>query len=340
MSQQNVFEKYPKTTLTCTILLALFVIYGFLSWKIIKNEWTEHEKRSLKTILIQKYYAGIIDKNIGRFIKLREYRPNLETFERPSKKYMSHAAPSLERKYYKVSTDENGFLNPSNIYADPDLKIVFLGGSTTECLYVDELKRFPYLVGRQLEQILNKKVNSYNGGVSANESLHSLNILLNKVIPMQPNVVVFMHNINDLIVLRSQGTYWYPNSLKSHIQTSKNVFTRFELPTTAHSKTEKKLIEAFKKNLRTFIAIAKIHGITPILMTQANRVSISEDPLYHQFNQEIRALGKEEGVTVIDLADEIPRTEEMIYDHYHYTENGSILAAKIISEKLVKVINN
>ncbi len=333
----NNFEKHPKKTLVILFVMLSLAIYGAASIKFLNNKYTEFENKSIKKVIHQKYVANIIDNNIGRFIKLREHRPNQEKFERPSRNYIKNIAPNkIERKYYRLATDKDGFIKPSDIHENPDLKIVFLGGSTTECLYMEEEERFPYLVGRLLENNLGKKVNSYNGGVSANESMHSINILLNKVLPMQPTMVVFMHNINDLVILRSQGSYWYQDSLKSHVQTSKNVFTRFEFPPHEETFNEEHISEEFRRNLLTFIAICKIRGIKPVLMTQGNRVK--DDDLYHQFNQIIREVGQNESVTVIDLAKLIPPEAVNFYDSYHYTAKGAKLAAEKIADKLQTVI--
>ena len=56
------------------------------------------------------------------------------------------------QKPYVLRVDRQGFIMPSKIHDHPDLTIAFLGGSTTECIYVDEDNRFPYLVGRLLER--------------------------------------------------------------------------------------------------------------------------------------------------------------------------------------------
>lgn len=329
----SIFEKHPKTTLSLISVVILLSLYGLASLKIFNNATTEFEDRNFKTIVHQFYVGRIIDNNIGRFIKLREHPPNESWSERPTRNYLKNIAPNaIERKYYPVHTDQYGFIGPSEIHAEPDIKIVFLGGSTTECLYMDETERFPYVVGRLLEKKLNKKVNTYNGGVSANTSMHSLNILLNKVLPMKPDYVIFMHNINDLVLLRAAGSYWYPDSLKSTVQTSKNVFTRYEFPPQPVRYEEENIKSEFAKNLETFIAICRIRNITPILMTQANRVE--KDNLYHEFNDIIRVIGEKEKVKVIDLAQKVPKDSSVLYDSYHYTAKGSALAAEIIAKEM------
>jgi len=179
---------------------------------------------------------------------------------------------------------------------------------------------------------LGKKVNAYNGGVSANESKHSLNSLFNKVLPMKPDIVVMMHNYNDTTILNSQGSYDYRGSRKSHLQTSKNVFTQIEYPTSKHSHEDEKR-EAFGRNLKTFIAVSKIHNTVPVLMTQANR-DISSS-LYHQFTNIIKEAGLAEQALVIDLDKEIPKTTDYLYDTIHLTENGSLTAAQVITTALI-----
>src|SRR4030042_516486 len=90
----------------------------------------------------------------------------------------------------------------------PDLPIDFFGGSTTECVYVDEDNRVPYLAGRLLERQTHLKVNSYNAGRSGNDTLHCINVLMNKVVNLKPDLVVLMENINDLAILMYDKTYW------------------------------------------------------------------------------------------------------------------------------------
>jgi lysophospholipase L1-like esterase len=161
--------------------------------------WVTEKILAWKT---QSYQSGIT-----RVIRLREVQPLFSGKFAPTDDEMG-MSDTLVRKGYRVRTDADGFIMPSRIHDCPDLTLVFLGGSTTACYYVDEEYRFPYLAGRLLEEDAKLKVNSYNSGVGGNYSLHSLDILLNKVIPMKPDAVVMMHNINDLTVLMFAGSYW------------------------------------------------------------------------------------------------------------------------------------
>ena len=272
-------------------------------------------------------------------------------------------------------------------------KSVFLGGSSTACGYMGEEERFPYLVGRILEDNTGKKINSYNSGVGGNNSLHSLNILLNKVIPLKPEVVLLCHNINDLTTLLLEGTYWSANPSRSGLvtvkpsisgslkeirdllipnlsqevsQLSQNLSKNFvdlrnnsredEFAQVRDRKIqfdEAQLLQSFRNNLQLFIDLCRLHQIRPILLTQANRLKEIPDPvikaslqdlerrqglpyqeykkLFDAFNEEIRAVGRKNGILVIDLAALIPPEKEYLYDIVHFTAQGSQRAAQRIA---------
>ena len=89
-----------------------------------------------------------------RSIQLREHSPDQSVIVRPTDHYMNEVE-NLNQINYEVSIDSNGFIasgNPKN--ENPELKILFLGGSTTETLYVQQLNRFPSIVERNLRQNL------------------------------------------------------------------------------------------------------------------------------------------------------------------------------------------
>jgi lysophospholipase L1-like esterase len=141
-----------------------------------------------------------------RYVMVKERVPSSLKYRRITKADVKFS-DGLIPPEWKIEADDNGFLYPSHIHEKPNLKIVFLGGSTTECLKNNEENRFPYRVGRILETA-GRKVNSYNCARSGNSSLDSINNLLFKVIPLNPDFVILMHNINDLIILLYEGNYW------------------------------------------------------------------------------------------------------------------------------------
>jgi hypothetical protein len=119
---------------------------------------------------------------------------------------------------YELRIDDSGFITPSIVHDQPDLEIAFIGGSTTECLYVRPLMRFPYLVGRMLEKRLGLKINSLNAGKSGNHTMHALLDYLGKVAARRPRFVVFMEAANDIGTLNRDETYWNERKSTSLVQ--------------------------------------------------------------------------------------------------------------------------
>ncbi|MEZ4963571.1 MAG: hypothetical protein R2830_27355, partial [Saprospiraceae bacterium] len=119
----------------------------------------------------------------------------------------------------------------------------------------------------------------------------------------------------------------------------------------------------FRKNLMTFVAICKVNGIQPVLMTQFNRITVKEmnnNPVfdyfkrklatggltveqycgwYERMNQITRDVAEEDGAILVDLDKAIPKTKENIYDLVHLTNQGSRLAAQVILEKLYPAVS-
>jgi hypothetical protein len=195
--QGNWLEKHSKKI----IFFLLVVIIGSMALVTEK-------------ILAYRAQPNIYHPGIKRYVKLRESRPLYSDVIIPSQTTMD-ISDSLVQKGYKFRIDENGFIIPSKIHDNPQLTLVFLGGSTTECSYVEEENRFPYLVGRLVEKKTGLRTDSYNAGNAGNTSLHSLDALLNKVIPVKPDVAIMMENINDLAVLIFEKTFWTKNPYRS-----------------------------------------------------------------------------------------------------------------------------
>lgn len=154
---------------------------------------------------------------LKRYIRLREIPPGSKLSLTPDDAVLK-TTDSLVKKPYRVDVDLDGFIEPSTIHQKPDLTIVFLGGSTTESMYVDANKRFPYLAGRRVEATLGLKVNSLNGGTSGNHTMHANLVLVSKVLPRRPDVVVLMEAMNDLGTMLLEGRYWNSNSSRSIVE--------------------------------------------------------------------------------------------------------------------------
>lgn len=188
-----------------------------------ENSWFERNpKKTIAFMILLILTAGIYcmekllaynNNGIGynfalkeRAIALREFRPLLKEYNHPVKEDAPY--DTIEKKNYLLRVDKNGFIMPSEKYSNPDMTLVFLGDSVTAELLVDEEKRFAYLSGMLLEKELGIKVDSFNARRTANNTLNTLDVLLNKIIPIKPDIAIMMHNNNDVAIMLYEKGYW------------------------------------------------------------------------------------------------------------------------------------
>lgn len=353
----NRFERHSKAvTAVLFSLIGLVLLGGALfAVKIVRDE---------------------VKRGYERTIILREPRVSSDLAKAPPRDLIL-VADGLEDRPYRLRTDDNGFIQPSRVHERPDLSVVFLGGSTTECHFMDEEARFPYLAGRQLEALLGKKVNAYNTGQAGNNTLHCNLILQAKVLPMRPQFAVLMECINDLTFLAVLGDYWSPSATRGVIHDKDYNFAKRWIidnlighkKTTADASDEfagqrapaqnlspERISREYRKNLELFVYLCRLHGITPVLMTQFNRftpelpenLTRQMQPVfqrwgisygqyrdcYNALNETVRQVAAERGALVIDLDRMVPKNSDTMYDVVHLNAEGSRLVAGIVAKAI------
>lgn len=295
-NKDNCFERNPKKIIVLVILIILTAsIYAMEKYLAYKNNGIG--------------YNFALEK---RAIVMREFRPLLKEYNSPVKE--DEPYDTIKKKNYLLRIDDNGFIMPSKKYSHADISLVFLGDSVTAELLVDEENRFPYLTGVYLEKEMGIKINSYNASRTANNTMNSLDILLNKVIPIKPDVAIMMHNNNDVAIMLYDKSYWNTNKTRrlifdvnDYIVSNFFKITRDNLipnisrelrlaggrfrtllrrkSTDEFAKERRtkvnynaaEMVEQFEMNLQTFITICKIRKITPVLMTMASRFTENPD---------------------------------------------------------------
>ncbi|MCX5890001.1 MAG: SGNH/GDSL hydrolase family protein [Deltaproteobacteria bacterium] len=330
LSRKTWLERHPKKII---FLIVFLVVCGL----------------ALVTEKILALKAGNLrhPQGVKRYIDLREFPPGYSDILLPPKEALT-VSDTLVRRDYLIRVDDDGFIMPSKVHEHPDLVLAFLGGSTTECIYDDENNRFPYLAGHLLEEKTGLKVNSYNAAKSGNDSLHSINVLLNKVVPLKPDIAVTMENINDLAVLLYEGTYWNKHPTRSPLvvkkptwkTVGKNLEETFRLARDlvipnlysviyqlvhVESKFKKdefkqvrgrkievhpdQLVPEFTLNLQTFINICRARGITPVLMTMPSRLKDDPDALIARL---MKGLEVQQGITYREFKGAFDRFNQVI----------------------------
>jgi len=226
-----------------------------------------------------------------------------------------------------------------------------LGGSTTECMAVDEPLRFPALVSSLLAE-RGLKVNTLNAGVSGNTLHDSINILVNHVVEDHPDYVVVMNVVNDVGLLDSKGDYrsrmahplgWsqFAEAARSELsrrsalmgllrQVKSGIKSSLKIQVNDiqiewrnnPGRAENIAADQYRAQLRAFVGAAQGLGIQPILMTEplsGARNSMTPDwadmGAQDRFNAIVRQVGAETHTPVFDLAqhlqDHVPQWDEL-----------------------------
>lgn len=277
----NRFEQHRRATLTIILVIGIVLVLVLVETAL-------------------RLTGGVATDRAGpvRYVMLREWPPDKTlTFTAPR----TRAALSDDgaRSTYRLETDAQGFIKPARAHSRPDVTVAFLGGSTTEALFVDPDKRFHTVAARKLEGVAGLKVNALNAGRSGNNVVHANTILTGKLLALHPDYAVLMEAVNDLGVLMRFGTYWPDDREFGQVQRFRQSFgdgvrmirdalipeTTLALrkagsvlkgsmrahaqPVTAMEANLTVAFRAYESALRQFVLTCRAWNIKPVLMTQA-----------------------------------------------------------------------
>lgn len=148
----------------------------------------------------------LICEIILRIISVDQYYiwpPNLKQYFLPNASIL----PGLkDTSFFKINS--LGFRGDEK--NDSDLvHIVTIGGSTTECLYLDQNKTWPALLEKYLNKNDNNKFQIFNGGRSGLNSNHHL-MQIKKLLKNDNwiDIIIVLEGINDLQYALSLGNYY------------------------------------------------------------------------------------------------------------------------------------
>ncbi len=299
-------------------------------------------------------------------VKLKFHHPRTDHIYR-------RALGEADDSRLRLRTNERSYILPAARFENPDATVVFFGGSTTECLSVQEKLRFPALVSVLLEKE-GLRVNTLNIARAGDNVHDCINVLLNHVVSDRPDVAVLMEASNDVGLLERAGGYepsmgypaspsfiakWLVQLTSSHsylvalvresaipgTSTAKDPSTDWRQTSPPADSTK---VDLYRTRLKVFVHVCRDFGIVPVLMTQPysrHRTPLTpawlDETSQDQFNGVIREVGASEGVLVIDLAThlraDIPKWDEpnhIFYDAIHLTDQGSQVYAAHIAANL------
>jgi hypothetical protein len=256
-------------------------------------------------------------------------------------------------------------------------RIVVFGGSTTENehSFIETKTHYPLVLQSRLRTALEtEKIEVINVGMAGYATPHSLILLELDVLSWDPDMVIVSHNINDLLAAywpdfafdysNKYGNEYYLPNHASGFSASDKIFQHFQLywsidyrinkirrnkisdltRTSYGNELSPVVMEVFKRNIRSFVALAKQNGIIVLLGNQPLQPSkeffdihmrrktyndIVTYPLHsefishHQaFNAIIQQVAEENNVFFVNNALKFDGDQALFIDFVHYTPMG------------------
>jgi lysophospholipase L1-like esterase len=227
-----------------------------------------------------------------------------------------------------------------------EIRVICFGGSTT----VNRREGISYaqlLEPRLAAHAPGHLVRVLNAGGDGYSTAHALVDFALRAIEARPDVVTIYENINDLSAIRFGGELApdYANKYQTDFYLGMRhrsgplagltklsrlaravafsiMAIRFPEEEEEHRIDWREARELYVRNLRSFVAVARAHGIKVALATQPARRDVREDPGFIAFGEAVRELAREEGVVLIEVERKVTDDGYFLPDAIHYTRAG------------------
>jgi lysophospholipase L1-like esterase len=214
--------------------------------------------------------------------------------------------PGIDQRPRTFSMNNLGYRGDSLAITKPpgEVRVFMVGGSTTECLYLDDPEAVTAVLQRRLRALLpGVNVRVYGAGHSGDRSFDHVAMVAHRIAHLQPDVIVVFAGINDVLAgLRGRDYLMMGNpDPRLHLTTGqllRILSTQFQVPRLVHRaftgydpeivtvvsdyrKNARRLsrvpqtarpprtdVRPYAENLQTLAGIAKAHGVRMVFMTQ------------------------------------------------------------------------
>lgn len=287
-----------------------------------------------------------------RYITLLEFQPGLTANIMPPTSYLEKTNGTLQQENARLVIDGNGFMVSDRPLQQGDKKILLLGGSSIENLYIREDKRvLAGVESRLAEEEYDVKV--YNAAISNSHLLHIVNLLLNKGIALRPDYVVFFPTSGlDVMANEMENGFWNPghalNTVRKHGK-ELNMDMSCPLRNLNGFADEKRLLRTMfdichNFGIRLYVATWPVYGTYDEFAAriEPNREEFENaDAQMKALNQVIRDVCREKGGGLIDFegAMEALHRPDHFYDRNHPNVRGCELIAELTAQALLQHLN-
>lgn len=230
----------------------------------------------------------------------------------PDYRLVTQSEPNLPgMEGQKLFTTNNmGFRGDPLIIPKPEdeFRIFMIGGSTTECLYLDDSEAIHSILQRELNKRTenNLSIKVYNAGKSGDASDDHVSMLVHRLVHLEPDMIIVFTGVNDLTRAIYKHDYLHYPSIEDQRKhslillgaTEFQVFRRIYYLLKRYRPTPRGVIEtitqttnyrekvalrksvpvsdaqprtdlkSYEQNLLTIAGVMRAHGIQLVYMTQ------------------------------------------------------------------------
>lgn len=256
-------------------------------------------------------------------IRLKEFDHNINKIHVPSESYLT-GAPQLDKnKAYYMCTDDNGFISTGN-YFKSDLTIAVVGDSFVENIFVDELDRFESILERRFLKE-GKRLKVLNAGVSGMTGLSACNLILNKIVRIKPDILIFVQPSIDFSTLLFKDGYFNDSKLFSNLVPPRE--TQIPIYETIFQN-----VHQIYNNIALISRICELNKINLIISTCASNSSKRQ---LSMMNSIVRDNADNFGYSLLDLDKILEKSDKYFYDKQHLNADGAEQLSKILYEYLL-----
>lgn len=251
-----------------------------------------------------------------------------------------------------------------------ELRVVCLGGSTTVNVAARPEENYTRLAETRLRQDHpGRPIVVLEAGGDAFSTAHAVANLSLRLLALEPDVVTLLENVNDLTAQKF-GERLEPDYANKYLD---DAFLAYEhrggpggailrasraaqmlkwrlsvLKTTLEKSSRGGTVAnprdgraAYRRNLLTFVAVARAHGASPVLITQSHRDGEAAfGGEFLEYNRLVRAVAAETGAALADAAPLLSGRPEYFVDEVHMNAAGLAaleqLVGPILSAELAR----
>jgi lysophospholipase L1-like esterase len=273
-----------------------------------------------------------------RAIRLKEWGIGIDVQRTPDAGAIERSDPTLGADTVRFRTDADGFIASGFAHAPGDDDIIVLGDSVVECMFLHEGRR----LSDRCELALRRRgiaARVRNGGASGTTSLHLLNMILAKIVPLRPRALVILNGVIDIDVSLKSGGFWsrdaYLNPLKCEPEPPPGAVE----PLVAMDLSDRtRMLELIGETCDRF-------GLPLAFATFAHRgrddYAIARGAWFEELsakrgavNANTRNYCAAAGRACIDLENQFAGRADLFYDQFHLNHEGARVIGEALAERL------